>query len=102
LLRYDAVRARLALHAGDATSAYKLLNGSLTLDVMQRETDTLRDDVRRYALKSGRVGFARDYLVYAVAAHATGHEEICREAAAEARRRGGDTSVLDALHSTGS
>jgi len=102
LLRYDAVRARLALHAGDATSAYKLLSGSLTLDVMQRETDTLRDDVRRYALKSGRVGFARDYLVYAVAAHATGHEEICREAAAEARRRGGDTSVLDALHSTGS
>lgn len=93
-----ALRARMAVHAGDPASAYKLLNGTLALDVLQKETDTGLDAFRKNKLNSGRSGDARDYLVYAAAAHATGHEDVCREASAEARRHGGDPSILDEAH----
>ena len=96
--RRKLLRARLALHAGDAATAYKLLNGVLALDVLQKETDTGIDAIRKNKLNSGWAGHSRDYLVYAAAAHATGHEDVCREAAAEAKRRGGDASLLDEQH----
>jgi tetratricopeptide (TPR) repeat protein len=92
-----ALKARVAVHAGDPAAAYKLLNGALALDVLQKETDTGPDAFRKEKLNSGRYGNARDYLVYAAAAHATGHEDICREAAAEAKRHGGDPSILEGL-----
>jgi hypothetical protein len=90
--------ARLALFEGDAQAAYKLLRGVLSLDVVQSETDTAFDAMRKKKLKSGAIGRAGDYLVYAAAAHATGHEDVCVEAAREARRRGADLSLLDELH----
>jgi hypothetical protein len=96
--RRKLLRARMAIHSGDAATAFKLLNGLLALDVLQKETDTVFDDLHRNKLNGGSAGFARDYLVYAAAAHATGHEDICREAASEAKRRGGDASLLDELH----
>ena len=102
VFRCNVLRARIAMHAGEAATAYKLLHGALTLDVMQKENDTIIQDIHRNALRSGTAGYARDYLVYAAAAHVTGHEDVCREAAAEARRRGGDSSALDALHGAGS
>lgn len=92
-----ALKARLAVHAGDPAAAYKLLNGALALDVLQKETDTGFAALRKEKLNSGWSGNARDYLVYAAAAHATGHEDICREAAAEAKRHGGDASILEEL-----
>jgi hypothetical protein len=92
------LRARAALHSGDAAGAYKLLSGALALDVVQKETDTVFDSAHKSKLNSGWYGDARDYLVYAAAAHAAGHEDVCREAAAEAKRRGGDPSLLDELH----
>jgi hypothetical protein len=95
-----ALRARIAMHSGDAASAYKHLNGTLALDVLQKETDTGFDAIRKHKLNSGWSGSARDYLVYAAAAHATGHEDVCREASAEARRHGGDPSVLEELHAS--
>ena len=94
------LRARAALHSGDAVAAYKLLNGTLALDVVQRETDTVFDSLHKNKINSGWYGEARDYLVYAAAAHAAGHEDVCREAAAEAKRRGGDPSLLDELHAS--
>jgi hypothetical protein len=65
---------------------------------VQKETDTALDAMRKSNLRSGADGLARDYLIYAAAAHASGHEDVCREATEEARRRGGDTSLLDELH----
>ena len=97
-VRRTALRARMALHDGDAATAYKLLDGVLAVDVVQKETDTLVDDLRRNKLQSGVRGTAREYLIYAAAAHASGHETVCREATAEAKRHGGDAEVLDALH----
>jgi hypothetical protein len=94
----DVLQARLALFEGDAQAAYKLLRGVLSLDVVQSETDTAFDAMRKKKLKSGAIGRAGDYLVYAAAAHATGHEDVCVEAAREARRRGADLSLLDELH----
>jgi hypothetical protein len=96
--RLKVLRARLAIHGGDSAGAYKLLNGTLALEVMQKETDTAFDALHKNKLNSGWYGEARDYLVYAAAAHATGHEDVCREAAAEAKRRGGDASLLDESH----
>ncbi len=96
--RRKLLRARLAIHSGDAETAYNLSSGLLTLDILQKEADSIVDLWRRDALGGGRSGLARDYLVFAAAAHATGREVVCLEAAAEAKRRGGDASLLDELH----
>jgi hypothetical protein len=97
-VRRTTLRARMALHNGDGAAAYKMLDNVLAVDVIQKETDTLGDAMRRNKMQSGVQGTARDYLIYAAAAHASGHETVCREATAEAKRHGGDTEVLDALH----
>jgi len=96
--RRKLLLARLAIHSGDAETAYKLSSGLLKLGILQKESDSIVDLWRRDALSAGRSGFARDYLVYAAAAHATGREQVCREAAAAAKRRGADASLLDELH----
>ena len=94
----DVLRARLALLEGDGATAYKLLKGALALDVVQSEDDTVFDAMRKKKLAEGAIGTAGDYLLYAAAAHDAGHEDVCLEATAEARRRGGDVTLLDELH----
>jgi hypothetical protein len=94
----DMLRARMALRSGDAPAAYKLYSKDLYLYFEQRETDTVFDAARKNRRGEGDVGTGGDYLLFAAAAHATGHEDVCREATAEAKRHGADASLLEELN----
>jgi catechol 2,3-dioxygenase-like lactoylglutathione lyase family enzyme len=96
-LRRRILRARLALRRGDAKETFSILRDVLGLDLVQRETDTVGDALRRQKFRDQPEGRGGDYLLFAAAATLTERAEIAHEAAREAARRGADTSLLETL-----
>ena len=92
------LRARLALHEGDAKSAYDLLSDVLALNIRQSQSESIGDAYRRRKFEDLWWGAGGDYLLLAAAAHATGHESVCVAATREAVRRGADSAMMDEIH----
>jgi hypothetical protein len=89
--------SRLALRRGDPAAAYKKLD-DMWLPFLQHEGETMAEQARRMKYASGWEGTGEAYGLLALASHSAGPEEVCRVAREQARRRGADTSALDALH----
>ncbi len=92
------LRCRLELRQGQFEKVYDRMAGKVQLEFLQTESGSLADDIRREKFRTGFVLDGAGYAMLAIAAHETGHEEVCRRAREEAVLRGTDVSVLDSLH----
>jgi tetratricopeptide (TPR) repeat protein len=94
-----ALRARIAERTGDHAAAYDILGKILYLDFPQRADESLADVARRLRFSSDDryYGGGDDYALLAAAAWETGHEDIARAAAGEAKKRDADVAALETL-----